>query len=131
MAATVLLCDPSHDQREMYAEALHHAGFNVIECADGRPAFDIALQTHLAAIVTEVGADGAGCGWRLIERLRHNLATAGVPIIALVSREIVHDRCRALEVGVDRCFITPLAPEDLLTAISALVPVVTRVNWRQ
>ena len=118
MSATVLLCDPSPDQREMYAEALHHAGFNVIECADGRPAYDIALQMRLAAIVTEVGTDGDGCGWRLIDRLRHNTLTASVPIVALVSRQIVGDRCRALEVGVDRCFVTPLTPAELITAVA-------------
>ena len=118
MSATVLLCDPSPDQREMYAEALHHAGFNVIECADGRPAYDIALQTRLVAIVTEVGSDGDACGWRLIDHLRHNTLTANVPIVALVSREIVGDRRRALEVGVDRCFVTPLDPAELITAVT-------------
>jgi DNA-binding response OmpR family regulator len=118
MSATVLLCDPSHDQREMYAEALHHAGFNVIECADGRTAYDIATQTRLAAVVTEVGTSGDGCGWQLIAHLRGNWRTARIPLVALVSREIVNDRCRALDSGVDRCFVTPLPPGELVAALS-------------
>ena len=108
MSATVLLCDPSPDQREMYAEALHHAGFNVIECADGRPAYDIALQTRLVAIVTEVGSDGDACGWRLIDHLR--------------TRGVIIRRANAHEITAVRQFVAktfaPAWADEILVAFS-------------
>ena len=121
MPATILLCDPSRDQREMYAESLRHAGFDVVECADGVAAFEVALQARLAVVVTEVGKVGDGCGWTLIDRLRANAITARIPILALVSREIIHDQGRALDAGADRCFVIPLAPADFVAAVSELV----------
>jgi DNA-binding response OmpR family regulator len=117
---TVLLCDPSHDQREMYAEALHRAGYHVIDCADGRIAFGVALRVPVATLITEVGADGEGCGWTLINRLRDSASTAGVPIIALVSRDVTNDRTRAADVGADRCMTVPLMPDELIDAVAEL-----------
>jgi DNA-binding response OmpR family regulator len=102
----------------MYAEALHHAGYQVIDCADGRVALGVALRVAVSAVITEVGAEGEGCGWTLIDRLRRVPATASMPIIALVSRDVANDRARAIELGVARCFTVPLAPADLVRAVA-------------
>ena len=113
---TVLLVDPSRDQREMYSDALHHAGFAVIECPDGRFAFDLACHVRLTAIVTEVGSNQAGSSWDLIERLRRDERTSGLPIIALGSRQPTEERDRAQASGVEY-FHTPLLPDELVRAI--------------
>jgi two-component system, cell cycle response regulator DivK len=114
---TVLLVDPSRDQREMYSDALHHAGFAVIECPDGRYAFGLACHVRLTAIVTEVGSNHAGCSWELIERLLADPRTSGIPIIALGSRQPTAERERSEACGVTEYFHTPLLPDELVRAI--------------
>ena len=114
---TVLLVDPSRDQREMYSDALHHAGFAVIECPNGSYAFDLACHVRLTAVVTEVGSNLAGSGWELIERLRTDGRTAAVPIIALGSRLPTAERERSKASGATEYFHTPLLPNDLVNAI--------------
>ena len=114
---TVLLVDPSRDQREMYSDALHHAGFVVIECPDGRYAFDLACHVRLTAIVTEVGSHHAGSSWDLIERLRTDDRTSAVPIIALGSRQPAAERERSQASGVTEYFHTPLLPDELVKAV--------------
>jgi DNA-binding response OmpR family regulator len=114
---TVLLVDPSRDQREMYSDALHYAGFVVIECPNAQYAFDLACQVPLTAIVTEVGSNQAGSGWELIERLRSDHRTSGLPIIALGSRQPAAERERSMASGVNEYFHTPLLPDELINAI--------------
>ena len=124
---TVLLVDPSRDQREMYSEALYHAGFAVIECPNGQNAFGLACQVRLTAIVTEVGSDHAGCGWDLIERLRTDDRTSAVPIIALGSRQPAFERERSKESGATEHFHTPLLPDELVRAIHRVADLVPDV----
>lgn len=109
----------------MYSDALHHAGFAVIECPHGRFAFDLACQVQLTAIVTEVGSNQAGCSWELIERLRRDDRTCAVPIIALGSRQPTTERERSMASGASEHFHTPLLPDQLVAAIyrvAGLVP---------
>ena len=114
---TVLLVDPARDQREMYSDALRHAGFVVIECPNGRYAFDLACHVRLTAIVTEVGSNHVGSSWDLIERLRTDTRTAAVPIIALGSRMATGERERSKASGASEYFHTPLLPDELVRAI--------------
>jgi len=114
---TVLLVDASRDQREMYSDALHHAGFAVIECSDGRYAFGLACRMPLAAIVTEVGSNQAGSGWELIDRLRTDRRTFAIPIVALGSRDPNAERERSMASGANEYFHTPLFPEELVNAV--------------
>ena len=120
---TVLLVDPSRDQREMYSDALYHAGFAVIECPNGRYAFDLACYVRLTAIVTEVGSNHAGSSWELIERLRTDPRTSAVPIIALGSREPTVEREQSKASGATEYFHTPLLPDELVKAIHRVAQV--------
>jgi DNA-binding response OmpR family regulator len=100
----------------MYSDALHHAGFAVIECPNGRYAFDLACHVRLTAIVTEVGSNHAGCSWELIERLRGDSRTSEIPIIALGSRQPTAEREQSEACGAEY-FMTPLLPDELVKAI--------------
>lgn len=53
---TILLVDPYDDQRGMYSVALQHAGYFVIECADGQRAVPLAIDRHPAVVITEVAS---------------------------------------------------------------------------
>jgi DNA-binding response OmpR family regulator len=104
----------------MYSDALRHAGFVVIECPNGRYAFDLACHVRLTAIVTEVGSNHVGSSWDLIERLRTDTRTVAVPIIALGSRMAMEERERSMASGASEYFHTPLLPDELVNAIHRL-----------
>jgi CheY-like chemotaxis protein len=120
---TILLVDPSEEQREMYSDALRHAGFVVIECPNGRYAFDLACHVRLTAIVTEVGSNREGSSWELIQRLQTDSRTSAVPIIALGSRYRDAEREQSKASGVSEYFHTPLFPEELVKAIHRVASV--------
>ena len=114
---TLLLIDPHDDQRELYSDALHAAGFSVVECPQAHHALHLAASVGPVAIITEVGSERQESGWELIARLRENERTAQVPIIALGSRWILEEGKAALARGVTAYLPIPLSPPDLVEAV--------------
>lgn len=117
---TILLVDPYDDQRGMYSVALQHAGYFVIECADGQRAVPLAIDRHPAVVITEVASEDDGCGWQLIAMLRDDSRTASIPIICAGRRRIAAERGQAQARGATEHFAIPLGPSELIDAIRRL-----------
>jgi DNA-binding NarL/FixJ family response regulator len=117
---TVLIADRDDDARAHVATALRNAGFDVIETADGGEALDIARRLALAAIVLEVPLDGLS-GYEVCRAIRSDVDPEVPILFASGRRTESFDRVAGLLLGADDYLVHPVAPDELLTRVRALV----------
>jgi CheY-like chemotaxis protein len=121
----VLIVDVHEDTREMYALALESLGFETITEPDGAAAYSRAWLTHPDIIVTEVSLpevdDWTSNGWNLVRDLKGHPRTRGIPIVVLTAHEQPAVRARAEHEGCATVLIKPCLPEQLASALRALL----------
>ena len=114
---SVLLIDPDPDSRDIYSVLFGHSGYRVVVTTKMEDGLRAAREQHPTVIVTELFARTAR-GWKILEALRGDDATAGIPIIALTAYALPDDRRRARLADV---FLPkPCEVEDVLNEVERL-----------
>ncbi len=117
----VLLVDDDRQCREMYAEYLRTAGYDVAEAHNGNQALSKATEEHPDIIVTDLALPGLD-GYQLTRKLRQAGPVAAVPIIAITGYGgFMEDTARALNAGCDAVLTKPCVPDRLLEEIQRLL----------
>jgi two-component system cell cycle response regulator DivK len=114
----ILLVQPAHDDREMYAEYLRLNHLNVVCSEDAASAATVAEGADV--IVTELRLPGTD-GVELMRRLRDGPATKYLPIIVLTASVWSSERDRAEAAGCDVFLPKPCVPEALLAEVRRAV----------
>ena len=99
-------------------KGLKEAGFAVDHAASGGAALEMASSTTYDLAVIDLMLPGLD-GLSLIEELRRRRIT--VPVIILSAKRSVDDRVRGLQAGGDDYLTKPLAFEELLARVQALI----------
>lgn len=110
--ATVLVVDDYEDSRELYAEYLRLAGYEVMTAADGDAALQCALKQTCDAIVLDVALPRLD-GLAVLRLLRSSKRTTAVPVIILSASISAEVRLQALAAGANRFLTKPCAPDEL------------------
>lgn len=115
----VLVVEDHGDTRAMYAQVLELFGYVTHQARDGFEAWTKANELLPDVIVTDVGLPNMD-GFELCARLKANLATRDIPVIALTGfgEAVVAERARTL--GVVKVLVKPCAPDLLLSEIVAV-----------
>ena len=123
-ARTVLVADDKSETRETVAFWLQHAGFSVVEAADGAELIARATERPDVVIVDAELPDIDG--FEIANRLKRDPATAGIPIIHVASGFTTGEwRAQGLEAGADAFLTHPLTPSELIATVRALLRVRT------
>lgn len=118
---SVLLVEDDREGRRMYAEWLTHAGFRVDEAHNGLQALERALDLAPDVVVTDLAIPGID-GFELTRRLRLDPRTREIPVLAVTGyAAFASDPGRARRAGCDAVLPKPCTPDDLETAIRALI----------
>lgn len=120
MAPLVLLVEDNLDNRAIYRTMLEHAGYPVIEAADGRSALQLARSERPDLILMDIAIPEVD-GWTVTRILKEDPATAGIPIIALTAHALQEDRLKAVEAGCDGYLAKPVAPRDVVDEVARFV----------
>lgn len=116
----ILLIDDDKETRELYAEFLRAAGFEVQEAADGLEGLEKVNQIAPDVIITGIimpRMDGFG----LVDALKKNVMTAHIPVVFLSHLGREEDQKRAAEIGVKDFIIRDMTPpNDVISRIKAL-----------
>jgi CheY-like chemotaxis protein len=113
------LVDDDEDGRELCAEYLGVAGFEVLQAGNGADGIEAAVRRNPDLVVMDLQMPVMG-GLEAIERLRGDARTRTIPVIVLSANGIV-DHARARRAGCDTCLDKPCWPEDLEGTIRALI----------
>jgi DNA-binding response OmpR family regulator len=115
----VLLVESHADTRDLYAECLKLAGFEVLcaSCTDEAT----SLLRRVDAVVTGINVNGRIGGLDLVRIIRSNAATATLAVIVLSASAYPSDVARATAAGCDRFLSKPCLPGDLAAQIRETV----------
>lgn len=114
---TVLLVDDDGDNRTIYRVILEHAGYTVLEAANGVDGLRLARE-HLPDIILLDLSMPLLDGWGAIRELKEDDRTAHLPVCALSAHVLLAgDYERAREAGFE-CYLTkPIEPREVLQEV--------------
>jgi two-component system cell cycle response regulator DivK len=118
----VLIVDRDPDTRQMYAEYLRLAHFDVDEAEEGREALAKALTDPHDVIIMDTRLPGID-GYKLLQILRRDPGTLTVPIIVVTGEGASSAIDRAWEAGANAVLVKPAMPDAVLAEVRRLLEV--------
>ncbi|NTX05335.1 response regulator [Myxococcus sp. CA051A] len=108
----VLVVDDFDDAREMYAEYLEFVGFEVDTARDGMEAVEKAQSSEPDIILMDLSLPVMD-GWEATRRIKQDLRTRDIPVMALTGHVLAGNAEHAREAGADEFVAKPCLPQDL------------------
>lgn len=117
MGMKVLVADSDAAAASEVAKDLRAAGFQVLKATD---AIDILSHARTAKpdVILLSGALAGGGSVAALRRIRSNLFTANIPVVALLGKKGANTK-EMLDAGAQACLKAPVTREDLKRAIGA------------
>jgi two-component system cell cycle response regulator DivK len=112
----ILMVEDNADNREIYRTILTYGGYEVVEAADGEEGIAAAREHVPALILMDVSIPKLD-GWEATRRLKGDVATRHIPVIALTAHALESDRQRSIEAGCDGYLRKPVSPGDVLAEV--------------
>jgi two-component system OmpR family response regulator len=114
----VLLVEDDDDNRELMAEVLAAAGYDVVAAANGAEGLRTLSERSVDVVVTDVGMPGMG-GLE-VARAAKRIAPA-VPVVVVTGWAEREDIASARGRDVDAVLVKPVDPDALALAVSEAV----------
>ncbi|MCA0236408.1 MAG: response regulator [Bacteroidetes bacterium] len=117
-----ILVVEDHESLRDYIRLILSAHYEVVTAENGLAALALlennAIQPDL--IVSDVMMPKMD-GFQLLERLKGDDRWRSIPVVMLTARADLHDKLRALRIGVDDYLLKPFEEEELLARVSNLL----------
>jgi two-component system cell cycle response regulator DivK len=109
---TILVVDDDEANLALARALLEADGFTVVTATDAMSTFDALKDVDPALILMDIQLPGMD-GWELTRRLKRNIATSHIPIIAVTAYGQPGDLERAREVGFVEFVAKPVSTREL------------------
>ncbi len=116
----ILVVEDSPDIADLIRHYLTRAGHEVEGLSVGTQVLPRARSWQPALIILDLMLPGMD-GLLVCQALRHDRATAAIPVIMLTARGEESDRIRGLELGADDYVTKPFSPKELVARVAALL----------
>jgi CheY-like chemotaxis protein len=116
----VVIVEDDRASLDLFSAYLEGTGIDLVKARDGPDGLALVREQVPAAVVLDIRLPGFD-GWELLNCLKADSATAGIPVIVVT---IVDERSRGLALGASEYLMKPVARDQLLGALSrvGLVP---------
>jgi two-component system cell cycle response regulator DivK len=119
--STILVVDDDEANLALARALLEADGFAVVTATDAMSTFDALKDVAPALILMDIQLPGMD-GWELTRRLKKNIATSHIPIIAVTAYGQPGDLERAREVGFVEFVAKPVSTRELPAIIRRHLP---------
>jgi two-component system, cell cycle response regulator DivK len=118
--AKLLLVEDNEMNRDMLSRRLQRQGYDVLIAVDAEEGISTARREAPALILMDMSLPGID-GWEATRRLKADLQTHDIPVIALTAHAMSEDRDKAMQAGCDDFDTKPVELPRLLSKIEALL----------
>ncbi len=98
---------------------LQAKGYVVDSNLGGVGAYEKAKQAKPACMILDIMMPKID-GWKVLNTLKKDPETSGIPVIVLSVKSAPEDVARLMEMGADRYILKPFEAEDLVRAVEEL-----------
>jgi len=105
---------------QVVAIKLRNNGFDVITCENGAQALQLATNEKPDIVVADFQMP-VMTGLELVQNLRSNPDTAGIPVIMLTARGFAIQDRQAEDLKISACLSKPFSPRELLQSIEEVL----------
>jgi two-component system, cell cycle response regulator DivK len=116
----ILLVEDNELNRDMLSRRLVRRGYEITIAVDGRQALERAVADAPELILMDLSLPEID-GWEATRRLKADIATRPIPVIALTAHAMAGDREKALDAGCDDFDTKPVELPRLIEKIEALL----------
>lgn len=116
----ILIVEDNEMNRDMLSRRLMRRGYEISIAVDGKQGIDAAEADVPDLILMDMSLPELD-GWEATRRLKSNVKTQKIPVIALTAHAMVGDREKAIEAGCDDYDTKPIEFNRLLGKIEAFL----------
>lgn len=113
MSARILVIEDHVDNLNLVTYLLTQFGYSVLQAADGRTGLQLALRENPDLIICDIQLPDIS-GYEIATRLKSDVKTRVVPLVAITALAMVGDRERVLKAGFDGYISKPITPETFV-----------------
>ena len=117
---SILVIDDLADMRDLIAETLNKASYNVITASSSKSGFEEAKNHTPDLIITDWMMSGLS-GPNLIKNLRSDDELRSIPVVLLTAKSDEESRLIGTEVGADAFLGKPFNDQELLSTVKNLI----------
>ena len=109
---TILIVEDNEDNRLIYSQYLAHAGFRVLEAANGAEGLQVARSDRPDIILMDISMPVMD-GLTATRHLKADPDLSAIPVVALTAHAMPTDEQMAREAGCDGYVSKPVMPRDV------------------
>ena len=116
----ILVVEDDDKSRKLVRDLLTVKGYEIIEAGTGEEGVDLAQKRGPNLILMDIRLPGID-GIQALERLRAEVATREIPVMAITASVMASDRQRVLDAGFSAFQSKPINVKDFLAAVEQLL----------
>ena len=120
MAPTVLVIEDEPSNSLLVEVTLRPLGCETIVRANGIAGLDVARSQPVDLVILDIALPGMD-GWRVLEAIRKDPATADTPVLVLTAHAGEESMMRAADGGADAYMAKPYNPASLRDSVRMLL----------
>ena len=103
----ILIVEDNDKNLKLARDVLRFHGFGTIEASSGEKGMALALEHHPDLILMDIALPGLD-GVAVTQRLKSEVVTRSIPVVALTASVMQADRMRFVEAGFAGCIAKPI-----------------------
>jgi two-component system cell cycle response regulator DivK len=116
----ILIVEDDEKSRKLVRDVLTVKGYTIVEAETGEEGVRLAQERHPGLVLMDIRLPGID-GIQALGRLRAEVATRGIPVMATTASVMSGDRQRVLDAGFDAFQSKPINLRDFLAAVERLL----------
>ncbi|MGE0473219.1 MAG: PleD family two-component system response regulator [Nitrospirales bacterium] len=110
---TILIADDEEDLRLLVQVTLENPAYEIVTAVDGLSALHAIHSRPPDLLILDWMMPGLN-GYQVVDRLRQNSQTAGIPVVMLTARDERDSREEAQGLGLAGFLVKPFSPLELI-----------------
>jgi len=116
----ILVVEDNDKSRKLVRDVLTFKGYEIIEAETGEAGVGLAQERRPSLILMDIRLPGID-GIQALGRLRAEVATRGIPVMAMTASVMAGDQRRVLDAGFDAFQSKPIDVKGFLAAVEQLL----------